>query len=99
MKSELKKKDRRKIRMYNYWAFLAGAFVSLVFAAAAVVINPWSAPIFVFFSGWLFRLMHLSAFPELKDTMFEIPAVLSQRKLLSHAKGSPPRGSSDLDSH
>lgn len=68
--------QRRRIRMLNYWAFLVGAFLSLILAGLATVYSWWMPAPFLAFSAWLFRLMHLSGFKEVPDSVFSLPRLL-----------------------
>ena len=73
MKSELTQAQRKRIRMINYWAFLIAAFMSLIFAAFIAAKSWWMPVLFLGFSGWLSRLIHLTGFKETPDTEFSLP--------------------------
>lgn len=72
MKSELTVAERKKIRMINYYAFILGAFLSLIFAFVLGLYGQWAATHgFAWLTIWLFKLMHDTAHPELKGSGFE----------------------------
>ena len=61
--------------MINYYCFVVGAFLTLIFAFLLAWFAWWGSVPFLLFSGWLFRMMHLSAFERVRDSKFEIPGL------------------------
>ena len=69
--------------MVNYWSYLIGAFLALVFAFVSAFYTMWSTVPFLLFSGWLFRKMHFSGQECMQDSgPFVIPGL---KELLSNS--------------